>query len=568
MLTLNRMQFLSSSQKHLLLVIPVGLFLSFWLARPFFLLPANSVHMAHDVFTYVGRLLEFRDLLGAGYYSPQWCTNFRGGLGSPYFSYYQPGFFYVASLIPWTVPPVKALGITVMVFASFGYWGTYALLVRRFGWMPASVGACTLLLSVYSCTEIFIRGDLSEFAGMMWLAPFLYLTIEAIENSSLKKLVMLAFAAAFLIILHPLMALVGCIGAMLVFIFYFHGLKHIKRALPAILALGLGAGMSAFYWMPVFFEWSLVNAEQAFTGPFNYTNHFVNPLHLVSSYNRNTLIPFTIGPVIPILLTINTALAFIRWRILNNAQKRLIVFSLGSIIIFAFLMSPASAPVWEIARPLQRLQFPWRLLSIVSILAGFTAGCQLTWYSRRIHAFLSIFVVLVLFALSFEYTAFRPDSRFSTPTNAHELLYENFAPDLRDEWLPITAIANVPMSLRSGPIQGPGVIVSGFQREQGMLTCQARTDRSSFIVLPHYYFPVGWSALFQGRPIALKHDHWGLMKVELPANTEGELQITFHGTPQRKIGLWVAFGAFLMTICLSLSLRRTYSRWCSPDNSG
>jgi hypothetical protein len=560
------MPLLNSPRNHLLVVIPVGLFLSFWLARPFFLLPANSVHLAHDVFTYVGRLLEFRDLLGSGYYSPQWCTNFRGGLGSPYFSYYQPGFFYVASLIPWTIAPVKALGITIMVFANFGYWGTYSLLVRRFGWISASVGACTILLSVYTCTEIFIRGDLSEFAGMMWLAPFLCLTIQALDKRSLKALVMLAFAGAFLVVLHPLIALVGYIGAILVLIFYFQGIKSLKRVLPVLIALGLGAGMSAFYWLPVFFEWNLVNPEQAFTGPFNYTNHFIDPLNLLSRYTRETLIPFTLGPLIPALVIINSTVAFWRWRSLDNSQQRLIVFSLGSIVIFTFLMTPASAPIWEIARPLQRLQFPWRIFSIVSVLAGFAAGCQLIWFNRRVHALLAAFIVLVLFALSFEYTTFRLDSRFSTPANAHELLNENFAPDLRNEWLPITANANVPMSLRSVPIQGPGVIVSGFKREQGLLTCQVRTDQSSFVILPHYYFPVGWSALFQDSPIALKHDHLGLMKVELPANTEGELLITFHGTPMRKIGLWVAFTALLITIGLYLSLRNAYSRWSSQGN--
>jgi hypothetical protein len=367
---------------------------------------------------------------------------------------------------------------------------------------------------------------------------------------------MLPFAGAFLIVLHPLIALVGCIGVILVFIFYFQGLKSLKRMVPVVIALLLGVGMSAFYWLPVFFEWNLVNPEQAFTGPFNYTNHFIDPLDLLSEYSRKTLIPFTLGPLIPALLIINSALALRRWRSLDNSQKRLIVFSLGSMIIFTFLMTQASVAIWEIARPLQRLQFPWRILSIISILAGFAAGCQLIWCNKKVHALLAVFIVLLLFTFSREYTTYRLDSRFTTPASAHELLNENFAPDLRDEWLPFTANAHVAMNLRSSPIQGAGVIVSGFKREQGLLRCNVRTNQISFVVLPHYYFPVGWSALFQGNPIALTHDHLGLMKVELPANAEGELRVTFHGTPMRKIGLWVAFTALLVTIGLFLSLRK------------
>lgn len=62
-----------------------GLLLSLWLSRVFFLHAPEWVPLTHEGNSYTGRLLEFRDLLGAGYASPQWATHFRQGLGSPFF---------------------------------------------------------------------------------------------------------------------------------------------------------------------------------------------------------------------------------------------------------------------------------------------------------------------------------------------------------------------------------------------------------------------------------------------------------------------------------------------------
>ena len=186
-----------------------GFILAVWLTRVYFLIDAEQVHRNHEGAGYAIRLVEFRDLLRAGYLSPQWATHFREGLGSPYFSYYQSGFFYAASLVPWSVAPNRALGVTVAVFALLGYAGMLGLVRRWFGLISGGLAGSLLLLSVYASSEIYIRGDLSEFCAMMTLPVALGALAGWMHEGHLRKLTLLALANMGLIVLHPAIALVA-----------------------------------------------------------------------------------------------------------------------------------------------------------------------------------------------------------------------------------------------------------------------------------------------------------------------------------------------------------------------
>src|SRR5262245_30278706 len=92
-----------------------GVVLATGLTRYFFAHPPGIMHFNHEGASYVHRLVEFVDCLRAGYFFPQWATDFRGGLGGPYFGYYQPGFFYLASVFTPFLSMTAALGAALWV---------------------------------------------------------------------------------------------------------------------------------------------------------------------------------------------------------------------------------------------------------------------------------------------------------------------------------------------------------------------------------------------------------------------------------------------------------------------
>src|SRR6267142_1905302 len=74
-----------------------GAFIAAAVCRFFFTYGPGDSYFNHEGYRYIYRIVEFLASLKAGYAFPQWAVDFRSGLGSPYFSYYQPGFFYVAA---------------------------------------------------------------------------------------------------------------------------------------------------------------------------------------------------------------------------------------------------------------------------------------------------------------------------------------------------------------------------------------------------------------------------------------------------------------------------------------
>jgi len=531
-------------------VVLWGILLALWLGRPYFLHPADRVHEDDETYSYAARLIEFRDLLAAGYLSPQWCTHFRGGLGSPYFSYYQPGFFYAAALVPWYVPPVRALGVSVAAFALLGYLATFALVGRRFGVLSGWLAGSGLLLSVYAGTEISVRGDLSEFAAMMMLPVMLRALAGWLEQAGRRWAVCLALTGAALILLHPGVALVGFILPVTALTGFAIETRRSARVAVAAAALIIGVGLAGFYWFPVFFEWEVVCSEDAFAGVYDYSKQFIHPLNLLDSYRREKPIPLTVGPLLPLLLGFNTIVLLWRRKGVSAAQRRLFVFCLVGLILLTFLMTPASAAIWRSVRPLQRLQFPWRILSVLTVLLAMAAGAMLPWRFEKLRAAVVVLVIAAMCALSRRYTVYELDEQFTAPGSVEELAARNFQPDLCDEWLPRGAAKEIAAEVRAGPAPGGDCRIEHFTRTQGRLSCLVQTTGASHIVLPHYWFPVGWRATLAGRPVPLARDERGLMRIDLPAQSRGRLKVTFWRTPMRTAGLLVSAVALLAGIAL------------------
>jgi hypothetical protein len=533
-----------------------GLFLAIWLARVWFLCPPDRIHVNHEAFSYVGRLIEFRDQLRAGYLSPQWCTNFRGGLGSPHNLYYQPGLFYAASLVPWSVPPVRALGLTVGAFALLGYVTMYALVAERFGRAAGCLAASTLLLATYTCTNLYLRGDLSEYAAMMVLPAALYGLAGWLEHGRLRAAVVLTLAAASLIVLHPAVGLLAFGLLALALVGFAWETRRWDRLASALLLLALAIGLAAFYWVPVFFGMDLVKSEEAFVGDYYYSRNFLPSLRcLVMPYSHEWPGPLALGVLLP-LMTLGSLSSLVwAWNRMTPAQRRLAVFCLGGALCFVFLMLPLSKPLWYVFRPMQRIQFPWRTLTVVTVLLAATSGVSLLWQPARRRAIIAGLLLLALWGLSSQYTAYSLDERH-IPQNVGELARENFAPDICGEWLPQGAAEEVPQDYRNAPLPGPNCQVERFQRTQGRLTCHVRTSAASTVLLPHYYFSTGWRATLNGQAIALKAGPYGLMQLDLPGPIEGELAVTFSCTPLRAAGLLLSALSSVLGLGILVIARR------------
>jgi hypothetical protein len=294
--------------------------------------------------------------------------------------------------------------------------------------------------------------------------------------------------------------------------------------------------------MPVFFELDLVQNRTAFFDvhgrPFYYFA-FIRPItRIIGPFD-----PSDNWQTLDLVLSILFVAAGVSWfrgrRGMTREQRRLAGGALLLALVFIAMTMRESSVLWRIATPLQKTQYPWRMLTVVTVLVCAAAGAMPYWRRGRLRKWTAGAVVLILLALSARYTSHRL-SESRAPQTPAALAAIDFRPDTADEWLPVGASADVPPQQRSAPRPGSGCRVMEFSKTQGHVRCHVLATNDTHLVLPHYAFPVGWRATLNQQPIPLASDSLGLMKVDLPSGSEGWLDIRFTNTPARRAGLWLS----------------------------
>jgi hypothetical protein len=505
---------------------------------PLFLLPAGYFFANHDGDSFPLRVLEFRDCLCKGYLFPQWCTDFRQGFGEPYFSYYQPGVFYAASLLPESIGLVHRVAWTAWGFSLAGYAFTTLTVARWFGAACGALAGTSLVLSHYSAFDLFTRGDFAEYSAMMAVPAMLYFLDGWLTEGKCLQFAALAVSSGVVVTLHACVALVMFGFLALVLAAFTICARFRGRGLLGFVALGLGAGIGTFYWLPVFGEWRFISPERAFSGHFDFSRNFMEPISLLIERGTDP-IRAALGPAM-VLIALSVASLVARWRELDSPQKRLALIATGMAAYSLFLMSSASAWLWETLPLLYRLQFPWRLMSMTSVAVAILVGCLGPWTNRSMVSAVAAWGALSIcvFSMMDEERDLRPIP-FDEPPTAADIARRNFAPDIKDEWLPKGAKTERKRLVERRVTAGPGSGASGYHQRQGILECSVRTDQVSYVDLPHFYFPVGWRATLDGRHIPLEPNPDGLMRARLPANVDGALTVRFTTTSMRRVGIVV-----------------------------
>ncbi|MGE0608671.1 MAG: 6-pyruvoyl-tetrahydropterin synthase-related protein [Pirellulales bacterium] len=532
------------------LVILAGCLLAAWIARAFFVYPADTIHLTHEKHTYPPRLVEFRDALAHGCLSPQWCPHFWGGLGSPYFSYYQPTFFYIASLTPWNVPTVRALGVTVFAFALLGYGGMFCFVRRWFGPASGVLSATALLLSVYAGTNVYVRGDFTEFAGMMLVPVALWAIGGFMDHGGRQRAGTIALAGAAIVTTHPCVALMAY--PLLVLAAAVWGLAWAgwRRALGTVAALGLGGMLASFYVWPAVLETGLTYSERAFTDFYHYSRNFLTWDRFFAWYDKQDPIPATLGFVLPIMALGNLIGLAILWSRTNARQRSTMLLLAATAILSLFFITAESAWLWKGLPLLDHLQFPWRFLTMATVALAALAGMVLPWKWLQGRWGVMSLTAIALGCLAPRAAPLDPlDPPRKIAETVDDLLENTFVPDAQFEWLPKTAQPLVPESVELANLNPPGCQLVGFLVEQGRISAHVDYPDGGRVILRHFYFAVGWQAAFNGQAISLKPNQVGLMEVEMPPGANGRLEVLFVGTPMRRWGWYVT-----LVSCLPLAL--------------
>ena len=515
---------------------------------------AGHMPRTHEGMRYEHLAALFLDALRHGEIYPRWLPGLAGGYGYPTFVFYQPVVFYAASAISASTGfgMIIAMQLVAFVFSIAGCFGAY-ILARQFSVGRVAGIACAILFLItpYAFTNLYVRGDHSEYAAMMltpWPLACLLIARRRIDSGARVALPLLGAACTLALLLptHPALALLYVPLAFMLAVvgtgFVVKGRR--ARWLKSLACVGvLLTALSSAYWYPVWQNAPFVRLGGIAFDAYDPLEHTIEPWRLIyqrwgygtSGYKKAGIVPsmsFQLG--LPHLL-LATAGLFLGWR------RPWVV---ATALVYAFLAWGmtvyADSFLWQFGSPIRIIQFPWRMLGAIAplqvllaaaafarvvptrpVLQGAIAfacvGSAAFYYRAMFHT--SPFV----FQLTDETEAALPwwkaQRVLDAGVESMALYPESFTGrgEFTPKWAPeVTAEA------RKGPLLlANGEVMFASTSTDYRIDATVVSPTAQQAILQQYYFP-GWHVEVDGQVVVfdkLRYDTEGRVVVELPAGT-------------------------------------------------
>lgn len=329
--------------------------------------------ITHDGLDHVVRIANFYKSLSEGVIIPRWAGDLNWGYGHPILMFLYPLPSYSASFLHLLgfsfVDSFKLL--LAMSFVLSGIF-MYLWLKEFLGEKAAVAGASLYLFAPYRFIDLYVRGAIGEHVAFVFMPLVLY-AIYKLNSSLVKnklrnnyfKVIFAGLSFAGLILSHNAISLLFTpfIVFYVIYLFYEHRSK--TKLILSFLSLFSGLLYSFFFWFPAFMEGKYTLRDIVTAG--EYVHRFIKPESLIFgawSFGGSGFFSTQIGIIHLLLITISVIILF-RFFKKTGKQKYLFLGTLVFLFVSILLMFQESNFIWVKLTTLQKLQFPWRFLTIV-----------------------------------------------------------------------------------------------------------------------------------------------------------------------------------------------------------
>ena len=503
---------------------------------------------------------------------PHWASSANFFAGEPRFVFYPPLTWMLGAALH-TVFVWRHVAIALSFLLLFGI----GLAVRTLGRevmndAPATLAGCFALLSAYTLFTVYERSDYAELAGGIWIALLITFALrDVLKPQGTHRPLLNGTAFPLAIVLAGAWLSNPTVGVMASYFFAALALcvavtqRSWIPAARAAVAAALGLGLSAFYWLPAWWEQRWIAIHKAVSDPgeriessFLFARHSGLELHDIELMKVSAIVVFMVG------VSILAVLLAWRRRALAGARRWWIVLALIPPAVL-LLQLPFSLPLWNALPELRFLQFPWRWL--VAVEAPMAVLLAAAAWPRRRKAQVWVGVACAVFFLasaSFAGIAFHQgcdpdDAVLGMAANyAHHVGFEGtdeYAPPGADNdevatGLPDACLVADPMEKLGGgdPDLTPEwssdqkSCVATYRFEDGNAEhwrVHANIPHAGYLVLRLRRYPA-WRVEVNGRPAGVdtaRED--GLMAVAVP---QGAVKVTvdWSTTPDVLAARWIS----------------------------
>ena len=522
-----------------------------------------------DGLLHVLRAFAFDQTIQQGVVYPRWVDDLAFGLGYPIFNFYPPLAAYgieTGHLLG--LDFVGAFKFAAALSVALAAVGAYTLGAELFPDAKRAAGMLTAIAFVgfpYFLIDLYTRGAIAELLAMALLPWTVWAVRRTLTAPTISATILTALLLALMLLAHSLTLVVAApILAVFGGIAIPRAPDRRRAAIHLAGAIILGAGLSAFYWLPFAAELALVRMGRNGV-PLGavFPDHFLQPSALIQTsplYQFGNP-PFPLG-LAPVLLGACGWLgAFIAGK---RMSSRAFVIACGGIAVLGSLalIEPAR-DVWLALPGALMLQYPWRIQVILGLAFAILIGSLANWFAlwRRLGilawalcagglggAVFATLTPLEIFLPSAAPTLgqlarFEARTKFIGTTTWGEYLPASFRVTNLATWrAPRASVARATMTLTR---------YEATRREMTITTTEPIS-----ISLRAFYFP-DWRATIDGQPArAYANTALGLLATEVPAGTH-RVAFELGDTAPRQIGIGVTvLAAILGGGLLAFAFRR------------
>ncbi len=514
-----------------------------------------------DLLQHIRFAETYRLAILSGEFIPRWAANDNFGFGSIGIRYYPPLAYYVLALAKiisgsW----YHSFWITSFGWLLAGSIGVYLWLKEWTTETRATLASVIYAIAPYHIFQIYQAVLYAEFAASGVL-PFCFLFLTRLcRRRRWVDAVLFAIAYSLLILTHIPSALIASLSMAVYGLLIVDWREFGKTAVRMGAALILSGLATAFHLAKALteVEWVRHNSPQYFAnGSYDYKSFFF-PIYFsasAASYAQKQLWNLDILIILTIVLLLVGLVGVFSRRSFKSPEAHPSKEDRAQLITGAFsifMLSIGSAFIWNAVPMLQKMQFPWRWLSVSSLMgtAVFaTAAGTLLLNGKKLNRFAAypiiLFVlIIILFDVSQNIIPSAPLSQNTFEQNIENMDGEQGCPC----WWPIWAqngAFNQPDRVTASGRTASVVKWGGDTREIRVEAGEAGVLRVATFFHPY------WIATVNNVNVPVGKDPNGAILIPLPTE-RAEVHLYFREPEFLRAALylsifvWAAFAVFLV----------------------
>lgn len=477
--------------------------------------------ISHDGEWAVIRLTAFNFALRDGQLPPRWAGNLFHGYGYPVLNFNYPLPYIIGEafhLIGFNfVDSIKLVFILSVIFSAIFI---FLLVTDIFDKKTGFFASILYLYYPFRMVDLFVRGSVGESLAFAIL-PLVYWSLLRLKRKKSKQRISLvATSVALLILAHNSVAFISLPFVLLFLLFNFLQEKKKQKTLPFyFLALFLGLGLSAFFWLPALYEKRFTILQPGIiTDP---TTHFPPFKELILPVWRKEAVSFQLGPAHLFLFLTSTFF-------LLKKKHWLVWFFVGIFLFNLFLLTPFSKIFWQL--PLMvYLSYPWRILVPLGFYLSVIGSFSFFQIKKQsLKGVLLVFSFLLLFITTLHYREpvayINRDEGFYITNQSTTIQGDENTPVWVKE--PPTHQAEEKVELAVGEYQI-------LKQKSNYLKFSVKTPQETQAIINTIYYP-GWQVFVNGekKEIDYQGEVMGRLVFSLPAGSS-EVEAVFKETSLR-----------------------------------